>query len=447
MDLKRGDLIEGEIVDFTHEGKGVIKLDDFVLFVEGGVIGDYVEAQVRDLKKRFGNGRVTKIIKESEDRLDLDINESLGGIPLVNYNYDKQLEWKEHKVIYDLERIGKIEEPKVLDIIGMDNPFNYRNHVQIPVHNRNGKNLLGFYEINSNKIVDMDETILLPEVGNIVFKEIKSWMEDCEIDGYNSKDKTGVVKHIGIRVNDNDEIMVIIVTGSEKLPRKDKLIDRLKDKNVISIYHNIHRSKSSRVYGRKFIKIYGEDELMDSIGGYDFYVSPNSFFQINRVQAKVLYETAMEMLEPGKEDTVYDLYSGIGTISLYIADKTEKVYGIEVVEGAIDDADKNSDLNKIDNVEFIHGKAEELFPKLLEEGVMANKLVMDPPRTGCEPEVLEAIVKLNPERIVYVSCNPSTMSRDIKHLVEHGYELVKVQPVDMFPHTAHVEAVSLLIKK
>ncbi len=439
--LKIGDKVQGEIIDFTHEGNGVLKVDDFIVFLSGGLIGDIVAGEIDQVKKNFATGNLSEIIEPSKDRIDFQTSESKAGIPLIEYDYAKQLEWKKEKVEKDFARIANLEDIEIKDMIGMENTIRYRNHVQIPVGSKNGKTIIGFYEAGSNDIVEMDETILQPETGNKVMNIVKAWMEKYEISSYNKLSKKGIMRHIGIRINKDGEIMLILVTGSNELPNIDELIEMLEDENVVSIYQNINKANSPVTYGRKYIKIHGEDKIIDYIGDYKFELSPNSFFQINRLQAEVLYNKVEEYLDLKEEDVVYDLYSGIGTISLYIAEKAKQVYGIEIVEKAIEDAKKNAILNYTKNVDFILGRSELIFPKYVKNNVKANKVVIDPPRKGCEKEVLESIVKLGPEKVVYVSCNPTTMARDIKYLVENGYKVKEVQPIDMFPHTSHIECV------
>lgn len=448
MDINIGDIFEGEIIDFTHEGSGVTKVNDFTFFIDGGVIGDTVSFKIDEIKKNFAIGSIVNIIKPSAFRVkdDFGIEKAAGGVPLIDYEYTKQLEWKRNKVKMDLIKIGGLTNVDVKDTIGMDNPFRYRNHTQIPVGMNNGKAVIGFYEKNSYDIVDMEGSILQSTVGDKIIKAIKIWIQKYNITPYDRETNKGVLRHIGIRTNKDNNAMVIIVTKTDYLPNKLELADILTKEvqEVVSIYHNINNMQSTPTYGRKYEKIYGDDRLIDYIGDFKFYLSPNSFFQVNRMQAEVLYNKAMEYLELNNNDVVFDLYCGIGTISLYIANKAKKVYGVEIVKAAIEDAKENAILNNIHNAEFIVGKAEEVFPRLMTKGVKGNKVVVDPPRKGCEKEVLEAIVKLKPESIVYVSCNSTTMARDVKLLVENGYKVMEVQPVDMFPHTAHVECVILM---
>ncbi len=446
MDFKLGDRIQGEIIDFTHEGNGVLKLNNLTIFVKGGLMGDQVEAEIETIKKNFAIAKLNKILSPSDHRIKLDypLEESRGSVPLIEYDYEKQLEWKRRKVESDLKRIAGLDDLVVKETIGMDDPYGYRNHVQIPVGSKNGKALIGFYQLNSNEVVDMKESILLPEIGNEIISIVRKWMDQYGVRVYDKRNKRDGLRHIGIRINKNNEAMVILVTASNQLPKKDELIKELIKEKVVSIYQNINKSRSSATYGNEYKLLYGQEKLKDYLGNYEFNLSPKSFFQVNRSQAQVLYEKAREYLDLNDQDLVYDLYSGIGTISLYLAQRAKKVYGIEVVKEAVEDAKENARINKIENVEFLAGKTEEVFPKLLKEGVKANKLVLDPPRKGCDKEVLDAIEELSPERIVYVSCNPSTMARDVKVLVEAGYKVVEVQPVDMFPHTAHVESIILM---
>ncbi len=449
MDFKIGDIIEDEIIDFTHEGNGVLKIDNFTIFVKDALIGDMVKIKIEILKKNYAIASVVDLIKPSNDRveLDFDLKESKGGIPLIEYDYDKQLQWKKDKVQKDLEKIGGIDDVVVNDTIGMGNPYRYRNHVQIPVGLKDAKTVLGFYQPNSNEIVDMEASILQPELGDRLLKIIRRWIEQYNIKPYDRRRKKGILRHIGMRFNRDNQAMIILVTATDNLPKKNELIEALREENVISIFQNINKLNSSVTYGRHYIKLYGEDSLVDYIDKYKFNISPGSFFQVNRVQTDILYNKAIEYLDLNEDDIVCDLYCGIGTISLFIAEQASKVYGIEIVKEAIEDARSNAKLNNIDNVEFIVGKTEEIFPKMTKAGIKANKLVLDPPRKGSEKETLEAIVDLNPERLVYVSCNPSTMARDVRYLIENGYRVVEVQPVDLFPHTAHCEVVVKLEKQ
>ena len=448
MVFNLGDILHGQIIDFTHEGNGVLKIDSFAFFIPNGIIGDIVEFKVTKLKKNYGLGSIVSFIELSRDRVD-DIAVNSGEIPLINYKYEKQLQWKREKIKDDLHKFAGLSNINVYDTIGMDHPYRYRNHIQIPVGRNNGEAIIGFYQKGSHDIVDMEGSILQPEVADKILNIIREWINKYKIKPYDRKINKGVLRHVGIRTNHKEEAMVILVAATESLPNANQLINMLTSevKNVVSIYQNINNLKSAPTYGRRYIKLYGEDRLIDYIGKFKFYISPNSFFQVNRTQAEVLYNKAIEYLDLQSDDEVFDIYCGIGTISLFIADKAKRVYGIESVKAAIDDARENAILNHINNVEFIVGKAEEVFPDLMNKGIRGNKVVVDPPRKGCEKELLEAIAKLNPERVVYVSCNSTTMARDVKYLMDNGYEVKEVQPVDMFAHTVHVECIALIQKE
>lgn len=450
MDLRLGDIAEGNIVDFTYEGKGVVKIDKFIIFVLGGVIGDKVSFKVTNMKKSFGEGEVIEVLEPSKDRTreEMEIKEAVGGMPLVEYDYEKGLEWKREKVQRDLEKIAKIKDIDVKPTIGMDNPYRYRNNVQIAVGVEDSKTVVGFFEFGTNDIVDMEESVLISEKANTALKTIRKWIDKHDIEPYNRDTRKGLLRDIGIRTNYKDDIMVILVATRKDIPHMDELIRELKEKDVVSIYRNTNTAKSSITYGSDYKLLSGDEALMDKIGDYEFKVSPESFLQINRTQAEILYNKAIEFLEPKKEDRIVDLYSGIGTISIFIAGKAKEVIAVESVGQAVEDAKHNAELNDIKNISFTRARAEVLFPKLAtDEDLDLDKIVLNPPSKGCEKEVLEAIIDADPQRIVYVSCNSATLARDLGYLTENGYKLKEAQPVDMFPHTAHVECVVLIEKE
>jgi len=447
MDLELGNIYEGKIVDFTHDGNGVLKINNRVVFVDGGVIGDIVKIKIDELKKSIAIGTIQETLTYSKDRVEYFFNlDGLpGGVPLIYYAYDKQLEWKTEKVKNDFKKIAKIDI-NVKPTIGMPYPFRYRNHTQVPVSKVEGKVETGYFKQKSYEIVPIEEDYLQDEIGDSILESIKVWMEDFGIEPYDRVSKTGLVKHIGIRTNENHEAMVILVTNSSEIPHSYELVHRLikEAPGVISVYQNINLQDGSFTYGKDYNLLFGKETLKDYIGDLQFEISPNSFFQVNREQTKVLYKIAKNYLNGTKNDIVFDVFCGIGTISLYIADAVKQVIGIELVKQAVIDAEKNAKINNINNVEFSYGKAEEVFPKLIREGKQPNKIILDPPRKGCERALLDEIVKSKLETIVYISCNPSTLARDVKVLIDGGYELKEVQPVDMFPHSAHVESIILM---
>jgi len=449
MDFKIGDRIEMEIDDLSNEGMGVGKYDGFTFFVEGCTIKDKVLFEIVGLKKNFGIGKTIEIMQQSPYRVEskCEYFNQCDGCELHNLKYEKQLELKKNIVKNNLERIGKINDVIVKDTIGMDYPYRYRNKGEFKV----GKNYeIGYFKRGTHEIYPVEKSIIQKETVDIVIKLIKEYMKKYKVDGYDRKSKKGIIKNLIVRTNRDNQVMVIIVTKDEKLPHKKELIDLLinqKEVQIVSIYQNVNNKDTSLILGPKDIKLYGEDKLVDYIGEYKFLISPKSFFQVNPIQTKILYDKVVEYLNLSGNETVADLYCGIGTISLYISKYAKKVYGVEIVKEAIDDANENKKLNGVDNVEFILGKSEDILPKLNERGIKIDAIVVDPPRKGLEKSLIDSIIEANPKKVVYVSCNPSTLARDLGYLVAEGHRVVEVQPVDMFPHTMHVECVVRIEKK
>lgn len=439
-----------EVIDLTHDGDGIVKTGDLTVFVAGCLIGDKIEFEITELKKNFGIGRLVSIIDPSPNRVNyaFDTMSLGGGVPLIDLDYKAQLLWKWKKVKKDFERIAGLDI-EIRPIIGMGYPFRYRNHTQVPVGSKNGKVVTGYYKKGTNIIVPMTEDYLQPELGDRILFVVRTWMVEHSIEPYDRFSKAGKIKHIGIRINQNDEAMVIVVTTFDKLPELHSLVHKLVTDapGVVSIYQNINPEDGGPTYGSQYRHIFGQEKLIDYIGELRFEISPNSFFQVNTRQVSILYDTAIKFLEPVYKDTVCDIYSGIGTIALSAARFVSKVYGIESVKAAVDNAKNNAKINGVKNAEFIAERAEIAFPSLLKSGVIISKVILDPPRKGCDKKVIDALLQLKPERIVYVSCNPSTLARDARLLTEGGYEVKAVQPVDMFPHTAHVETCVLLSHK
>ncbi|NLY77616.1 MAG: 23S rRNA (uracil(1939)-C(5))-methyltransferase RlmD [Tissierellia bacterium] len=449
MEYKVGEKIEIEITDISNEGMGVGKHNGFTFFIEGCTIGDKVLFEIIKVKKNFGIGKTIEIIQPSPYRQEpaCEYFHQCDGCELQDLKYEKQLELKKDLVINNLERIGRIKDVSVRDTIGMDYLYRYRNKGEFKV----GKAYeIGYYKRGSHEIYPIDRSIIQKETADIVIRYIKEYMKKYKVEGYDRKSKKGVIKNLIVRTNRYNQVMVILVTISERLPYKKELIDMLinqKEVQVVSIYQNINKKDTSVILGPKDIKLYGEDRLIDYIGEYKFLISPKSFFQVNPIQTEILYDKVVEYLNLTGNETVADLYCGIGTISLYISKYARKVYGVEVVKEAIEDAYENKRLNGVDNVEFILGKSEDILPQLNDKGIKIDAIVVDPPRKGLDKLLIDSILEANPEKIVYVSCNPSTLARDLGYLVEEGYRVVEVQPVDMFPQTAHVETVVLMSRK
>jgi len=448
MDYSIGDRLKLEIVDLSNEGMGVGKHNGFTFFVEGCTLGDKVLAEIIKLKKNYGLGRTIEILEKSPYRVESKCihSDKCDGCELHNLKYDKQLELKRNIVKNSLERIGKIGDVAVRDTIGMEYPYRYRNKGEFKV---GPNNEIGYFKRGTHEIYPVESSIIQKEATDKVIGLMKNFMKKYKVEGYDRKTRRGTIRNIVVRTSRENKVMVIVVTKGEELPHKKELIDILTSEpnlDVVSIYQNINPKDTSVVLGLKDIKLYGEDRLIDYIGEYKFLISPKSFFQVNHIQTKVLYDKVVEYLNLKGHETVADLYCGIGTISIYISKYARKVYGVEVVKEAIEDAKENLKLNQIDNVEFILGKSEEILPKLNNKGTRFDAIVVDPPRSGLDRGLIDAIIEANPEKIVYVSCNPSTLARDLGYLVEEGYKAVEVQPVDMFPHTMHVESVVLMSK-
>ncbi|AKL96667.1 23S rRNA (uracil-5-)-methyltransferase RumA [Clostridium aceticum] len=446
--LQKNSIYTVEIEDIGHTGEGVGRIEGFTVFVEGGIPGDIVKIKLKTLKKNYGMGRIIQMLQPSKDRIEppCSLASTCGGCQIMHMDYKKQLAIKGNRVKEILERIGKVETV-VHPTIGMENPYEYRNKSQFPVGMMKGKAILGFYKKGSHDIVATDYCHIQAPINKEVIEVMKEYIEAYKITVYDEKSKKGLIRHVVTKVGfETGEVMVVIITNGKDLPLKDRLVEMLqkKVKGLKSIVQNINNKDTNVIFGRETITIYGEDKIVDYIGDLKFHISAQSFFQVNPTQTKVLYEKALAYADLTGEENVFDIYCGIGTISLFLAKKAKKVVGVEVVDAAIKDAKENARINDINNTEFYVGEAEVVIPELYEKGLKADIVVVDPPRKGCEEKVLETIVKMNPRRVVYVSCNPASLARDLAYLEEKGYKTVEVQPVDMFPHTAHVESVCKL---
>lgn len=448
MSVEKGDVVKVKVVDFGSKGEGVCKYNDFTIFVRGVVPGDILETEIFLKKKNYAKGKIKNIIKKSEIRQEAPCEYFgvCGGCQIQNVDYLKQLEYKKDSVKNAIQRIGKIENALIHDTIGMEEPYNYRNKGQFPIQLNNNRAEIGFYKIGSHNVVDLNKCIIQEKISNDILNIVKKVINDNNISIYNERKHKGLLRHVVIRTAyETKDTMVILVTNGNELPFKNKFIDELSNiKEVKSIVQNINKKRGNRILGFKNKTIYGDSFILDSIGNLKFEISPLSFFQVNPKQTKKLYNKALEYADLTGDEVVFDLYCGIGSISLFLAKKAKKVYGVEIIDDAIKDARKNAKNNNIDNTEFITGKAEEVIPKMYKDGIKADVVVLDPPRKGCDETLLNTIIDMKPEKIVYVSCKPSTLARDLKYLTNKGYKLIEVQPVDMFPHSTHVETVAKL---
>lgn len=439
------------IHDLGTRSEGVGKVDDFTVFTDKALPGDIIEARIVKIKKNFAFGRLMNIIEPSPQRQEPKclVANHCGGCQLQHFDYAGQLEYKRKKVQDSLERIGKIEGVEVSPVIGMDNPYNYRNKAQIPVGEDNGEIKIGFFAPRSHRIVDTDVCDIQHSSNTEIIKAVREFLTENKISIYNERTHKGLVRHIMTKVGfKTGEIMVALVINGRELPHSDQLVEKLQEiEGVKSILLNHNRERGNVILGTYSTTLYGDDYISDYIGDIKFKISALSFFQVNPVQTEVLYKKVLEFAQLTGDEIVWDAYCGIGSISLFLAKQAKKVYGVEVVSDAIEDAKRNAKVNEIDNVEFIVGLAEEVIPHKFEnEGIKADVIVVDPPRKGCDESLLKTIVDMEPKRVVYVSCDPGTLSRDLKYLVENGFKVVEVQPVDMFPQTGHVESICLLEK-
>lgn len=440
-----------DIQDINVDGDGVGKIDGYTLFVPGSVPGDRVYVKVLKTKKNFGYGRVEDIIRPSSDRCESKccVSNKCGGCQLHHLNYKAQLAFKKRLVEQTMKRIGGFENIKVEDTIGMEEPYYYRNKAQYPVgEDMHGKIQIGFYANRSHRIVPIDTCWIQNNNNDDIIRVIKEYMQDYNVRPYNEEQHKGLVRHVVTRYSRaHKAFQVTLVINGNEVPNEKELIGRLlKVDGVVSILLNTNKDKTNVILGKKYKILYGDQYITDMIGEVSYRISPSSFYQINPEQTEKLYKTALDYAELTGNEKIWDIYCGIGTISLYLASKAKYVYGVEIVPEAIEDAKYNMKLNHIDNAEFFVGKAEEVIVEKYEEGLHAEVVVVDPPRKGCEPVLLETILKMKPEKIVYVSCDPATLARDARILADGGYEVKKVQPVDMFPMTIHVEAIILMTR-
>lgn len=445
----KNDILKLNITDMSLEGKGIARTDEgYTLFVDGGVIGDEVKGIITKTNKTYGFVKVTEIINESQYRVipECKVCDMCGGCTLSQINYAKQLEIKNNIVKNNLSKIGGLSETDYIleEIIPSPLKEGYRNKAQYPVAYKKGKAVAGFYERKSHNVTECKTCVIQSQKINRVINLCVKFLNDFKVSIYDEKSHKGIVRSIYVREG-FESMMVCIVTNSEKpLKNADKLTEILKEENVTSIIQNINTKKTNVVLGDKNIVLWGEEYIREKIGNLIFEVSPLSFYQVNSLQVKNLYDKASEYAAISEEDTVFDLYCGVGTIGLYMADKAKKLIGVEIVEDARDNAARNAVNNGIGNAEFYAGDCGEVVRELINKGERADIVIVDPPRKGCSEEVIGLISEISPKKIVYISCNSATLARDVAVFKEKGYIMDKCTPVDMFPDTTHVEAVALL---
>ena len=501
----KNQIVELRIEDIGTEGEGIGKVDGYTLFVKGAVAGDYIRARIIKVGKTYGYARIEEILTPSKDRVAPICEKAgrCGGCQLQQLSYEAQLAFKQNKVKNCLQRIGGIEvemverevaltgengfvsseievnKPVMYPILGMKKPYYYRNKAQYPVGvNKEGRIVTGFYAGRTHSIIETETCAIQAPVNEVLLATVREFMEQYKISAYDEENHKGLVRHILTRVGFvTGEIMVCLVLNGNKLPHTKELVDRLQKaveawnwkqeekRNVQeqgievwthpmlklkSVCLNVNREKTNVILGDTVLPLFGETYITDYIGDISYRISPLSFYQVNPLQTKVLYDTALAFADLHGDEIVWDLYCGIGTISLFLAKKAKQVYGVEIIPQAIQDAKENAARNQITNAEFFVGAAEDVLPTKYEESagsMRADVIVVDPPRKGCDQTLLATIVAMEPKRVVYVSCDPATLARDLKYLQENGYEVKKVQAVDQFPQGVHVETVCLLSRK
>lgn len=450
--MKKDDLVTVTIEDIGTNGEGIGKAEGVTLFIKDALPGDIIEAKIMKMKKTYGYARLMQIITPSAQRVtpECELHRRCGGCQIQALSYEAQLKFKEDKVRNNLIRIGGFTNPPVHPTLGMDKPYRYRNKAQFPIgYDKEGNLVAGFYAMRTHSIIPITDCMLGQAGNKEILDIILDTMRKYQVRAYDEKSGRGCMRHVLIRYGEaTGEWMVCFVIREQKLPHADAFVNRLKDyPGMTSISVNVNPKQTNVILGDLTYTIWGQAYITDYIGEISFQISPQSFYQVNPKQTEVLYRKALEYANLSGKETVWDLYCGIGSISLFLAKKAKKVYGVEIIPKAIEDAKDNARRNGIDNAEFFVGKAEEVYPDYCKEHgkeAEAEVIVVDPPRKGCEESLLAMMCQMKPQRIVYVSCDSATLARDLKYLCANGYELKEVQPVDQFGQTVHVENVCLL---
>lgn len=448
--VQAGKTYEVKINGLGSSAEGVGRIEDFTVFVPYALPEETVEVRIEEVKKSYAKGRLVRVIKASPERIEpkCAIYDKCGGCQLQHLSYEGQMQVKQQQVVDAITRIGGLQVP-VLPLIGAAEPWNYRNKMQFPVGKNQGKISIGCYAQGSHDIIDTQDCSIQKTLNNDIVNAVREVAERLHLTAYDEHRHLGLLRHVVGRVGKNGECMIVLVTSTRELRCAREIVKLLRKRlpKLVSVQQNVQTYHNNVIMGRETNLLWGRPTITDTIGSLTFHISPRSFFQVNTQQAEVLYNKAMEFANLTGQETVIDAYCGTGTITLFLARKARKVYGIEIVKPAIKDAEKNARDNRIKNAEFIVGDATDVMPRLYNQGIRADVVVVDPPRAGCTPVVLETFANMKPDRIVYVSCNPASLARDIAILDKLGYAAKKVQPVDMFPMTSHVECVALLQRK
>ena len=449
--LKKNDIVEVEIVDLTHEGAGVAKVDGLVFFVENALPSEKILMRVLKVNKKIGFGKVEKYLVQSLHRnQDLDLAYLRSGIAdLGHLSYPEQLKFKTKQVKDSLYKIAGIADVEVAETLGMEHPVKYRNKAQVPVRRVNGVLETGFFRKNSHNLMPLEDFFIQDPVIDQVVVALRDLFRRFDLKPYDEKEQSGLIRNLVVRRGHySGQIMVVLVTTRPKVFRVDQLIEQVIKQfpEIVSVMQNINDQNTNAIFGKEWRTLYGQDYITDQMLGNDFQIAGPAFYQVNTEMAEKLYQTAIDFAELKKDDVVIDAYSGIGTIGLSVAKHVKEVYGVELIPEAVENSQKNASLNKITNAHYVCDTAENAMKKWLKEGIQPTVILVDPPRKGLTESFIKASAQTGADRIAYISCNVATMARDIKLYQELGYELKKVQPVDLFPQTHHVETVALLSK-
>ena len=447
--IKKNEEYIVDILDNGFEGEGITKIDNFTIFVPGAIKGEKVKILIVKILSSYGYGKLLEVIKSSENRQEVDCKtyKRCGGCNLRHIKYEYTLKMKQNAVQSLVNKTLK-NKVNVMRTIGMENPYNYRNKAQYPFGiDKNGKPIVGIFANRSHEIIQMENCLIQKNVSEEISKTVLEYIKNNKISVYNETTRKGLFRHITIKIGvKTDEIMCIFVINGKQIPHEDELVQILIQKypNIKTIVKNVNTKNTNVILGTENIVIYGDGFITDILGNYKFKISPLSFYQVNPLQAEKLYNIGVEAAEINKNDIVFDLYCGIGTISLFMSKYAKKVYGIEIVEQAIEDAKQNAKLNNVKNTEFIAGDVEFVLDDLINnKKIIPNVVMVDPPRRGLDNKSIENILKIHPDRFVYISCNPATLVRDLSKF-EEVYNIQKIQPVDMFPYTSHIECVAVM---
>ena len=448
--MKKNDYFIGECIDYTHDGMGVVKIEGFPVFVKNMLVNETGKIKIIKVLKSYAVGRLVEIMDKSGERVEpqCPLFKQCGGCHLQHLSFEEQQRFKTKRVKDVLQRIGHCDVD-VNDCLMMEEPWFYRNKVQVPVGMVNNEIVTGFYKQHSNDIIPMDICYIQNEESNKIVNRIRELMEEYHIEPYDKVKRTGNIKHILTKQGYySKEMMVVFISNYKKIPHIFKIVNRLKKEfpQIRTIIQNINPRNDNVILGDKEVLLFGEGYIEDTLLGLNYRISLKSFYQINPIQVEKLYSKAIEFAEFDKDDVIIDAYCGIGTIALSCANKVKKVYGVEVVEEAIIDAKNNALRNGITNVEFYAQDAGEFMVEFAKKGINIDAVMVDPPRKGCSQLFLDQMITLSPKKLVYVSCDVSTQARDIDYLQKAGYKAIKCQPVDMFPHTNHIENIILLSK-